>query len=307
MPRAFPLAVRTVTLAAALAAAFVITPAIAAQQKDSASRADSLLHAPLAFLTDTAVRYGLVPRTFSIYAGGFLPTVSTSARLSSSTLPGTDVNFETALGLSGQTQNFEFGAAVRLGDRQLITLGVFQFTRAASRTITDSIAFGDTVYHPGATLQANNGLKYIGLTYQFYIWRHLRWELGAGLGVDAVSMTAGVGLKASLGGPSPDSVRHSGEIALPAPMLGVYGDWEFQPRFFLRGRFEYLYINSIASIGGWVSDDRLSVEWYPLRNYGVGAAYHYIGVDVTKTYSRGEQLNMQYTINGPAIYVTAAF
>jgi hypothetical protein len=262
---------------------------------------------PLGFLTDTVKRYGLVPAHFTISLGGFLPSVSSSVQLSSPTLPGDDIGLENRLGLQRHTQNFEVVAAMRLGQKQLITLGYFGFQRSADKTISDSITFGDTTYHAGAQIRANSGIQYYGFTYRYYFVRKERWELGGGLGIDGLVLNAGLKLSASGGGGPGVNVQHSGSITAPAPMLGLYGDWEFVPRFFLRGQLEYLYINNIASYGGHVSDDKLAVEWFPLHNYGLGVGYHYIDLNINKDLRDGGNLDINYNIQGIMFYLSAAF
>jgi len=291
----------------ALVAIAAMAPVLSAQQADSTPK-DNTKKNPLAILTDTTVRYGLVPHRFSLKLGGFLPSVTTSAQFSSPQAPGTVVGLENKLGLTRHTQNFEAEGAWRLGKKQLLTLDYFQFKRSASRTITDSIRF-DSIQYTGA-LNVTSGIEYYGVTYRYYFLRKTAWELGAGLGIDALKLNAGLAFQYAVsggGGAVADSGGKSGGFTAPAPMLGLYGDWEFVPRFFLRGTLQYLYINSVESYGGYVSDDRLAVEWYPLHNYGLGLGYHYIDLGITKTFSAGQELKLNYTIQGAAFYLTAAF
>jgi hypothetical protein len=293
--------------AVALIAVAAFVPALAAQKPDSAAK-DTTKSKPLGFLTDTVVRYGLVPHRFGIKVGGFLPSVSTGARFSSPNFPGTDINLENKLGLSKQTQDLDIEGTWRFANRQLLTLDFFEFNRSGSRSITDTIKF-DSINFTGS-LHANAGLQYYGITYRYYIWRESRWEIGAGLGIDALKLSAGLAFRVAAsggGGGFADSAAKSGGFTAPAPMIGLYGDWEFVPRFFLRGQLQYLYINNVATYGGHVSDDKLAVEWFPLHNYGLGAMYHYIDLSITKTFKTSAELNLNYAIQGPAFYLTAAF
>lgn len=284
---------------AAVTAASAFHPAMA-QQPDSTKKG------PLAIFSDTVVRYGLVPHTFTIAVGGFLFNTNSTARLSSPTSPGTGVDLEQQLGLASNNNSINVDAAVRLGKRQLVTFGYFGLSRNASRTLSGDIVFGDTVYQAGATIDASTGLQYLGFTYRYYIWRYTRWELGAGLGIDALKLSASLAINLSAAGKA-DSAQRSGSFTAPAPMLGLYGDWEFAPRFYARGTFQYFAINNVESYSGFVGDDRLAVEWYPLHNYGLGLMYHYVTLSVTKSFSNGDELKYQYTLQGPAMYLTAAF
>ncbi len=104
-----------------------------------------------------------------------------------------------------------------------------------------------------------------------------------------------------------DSAKASGSITVPVPLLGIYGDWEFVPRVFVKGGFQYIYVNDIASYGGHVGDGVLGFEWYPFNHFGLVAMYHYIGANLDKISRSGNTVRFNYTIQGPALYLSATF
>jgi hypothetical protein len=152
----------------AVVAAALVLPAHA-QSTDTTAKKK-----PLGFLTDTVKRFGLVPQHFTIGIGGYLPSVSSSVQLSSPTLSGDNIDLENRLGLHRSTQSIEALATLRLGSKQLITLGYFGFRRSADKTLTDSITFGDTTYHANAMVAANSSIQYYGFTYRFYFLHRTR-------------------------------------------------------------------------------------------------------------------------------------
>ena len=89
-------------------------------------------------------------------------------------------------------------------------------------------------------------------------------------------------------------------------MLGLYGDWEFLPRFYLRGQAEWIG-GSASGYDVVVTDDRADVEWYAFKNYGLGLGYHYVFADVAKTLRNGDTFRIKYTISGAVFYLKAAF
>ncbi len=104
-----------------------------------------------------------------------------------------------------------------------------------------------------------------------------------------------------------DSAKATGSITVPVPLLGIYGDWEFVPRVLLTGGVQYIYVNDIDSYGGHVIDASLALEWYPLHNFGLGAGYHFIGANLSKTIRNGNSARFNYSIGGPTIYLSATF
>jgi hypothetical protein len=254
--------------------------------------------------------FGLVPGRFVIDLGGYLPNVSTHAKLSTQLQNGTNINFENRLGLTPNTQTLDAQASWRISKHNYLGFQYFSFGRSGSKTLADSIVWGDEVYQAGATVDAHNTVTYYGLSYRYYIWREKNWEFGPGLGIDALDLHSKLGVRVAAsggGGSVMDSAQKSGGITAPVPMFGIFGDWEFVPRVLVKGGFQYLYINDIDGVGGHVSDDALGVEWYPLHNFGVGGIYHFVGADVSYNGRTGNKTNFNYVIQGPSLYVIATF
>lgn len=290
---------------ASLFAACAMAPAARAQQGSTITGADSAQHAAAKGETS---EFGRVSDRFSIYVGGYLPAVQTHGRFSTALHNGTDINFENVLGLSPNTQTFNASAAWRISTHNFISFDYFSFGRTATKTIADSIVWGEDVYHAGATLNVNNHVDYYGLSYRYYVWRERNWEFGPGLGVTALDLSSSIGAQVSASdtsGAVADTAVKKGSVLAPAPLLGLFGDWEFVPRLFVRGSLEYIYVNDIAGFGGHVTDDGLGVEWYAFSHVGIGAFYHFIGASVTKTFSNSDKLTFKYVIQGPALYLRA--
>jgi hypothetical protein len=270
---------------------------LSAQGKDSA-------HAKPA--PDTTQRYGQLPAKFTIALGGFLPAIASKTQFSTALVEGSGIDLEKRLGMQSTTQNFEAGATFRLSKRQMLTFDYFHLNRGANKTLEDSIIFGGNVYHAGATIDATTAMQYYGIQYRYYIWRREKWEIGAGLGIDAFSLSGKLAIKANVEGQS-DSLQKSGSFTAPAPMIGIYGDVEVIPKLFLRGDLQMLYINSVSGYGGSVTDDRIAAEWFPFHNYGFGLSYHYVGLTANKFFDNGAELTYKYAIEGPSLYLKAAF
>jgi hypothetical protein len=287
----------------------LVAPPATAQDTDpgeanGSRQVESRIMSPASALT------GLVPQQFEISLGGYLPNVSTHASLSTRFQNGTTIDFENRLGLSPFTQSLEGAASWRISKRNYLGFNYFSFGRSSTKQIADSIVWGDNVYHAGATLDASDRVAYYGLSYRYYIWRERTWELGPGIGLDAVDLSTTIGIRVAAsdtGGSASDSASKRAAVLAPVPMLGIFGDWEFYPRFLLKGGLQYVYINDVGGIGGHVSDDGLGVEWFPFLHFGIGTFYHYVGAQFARTESNGTKLTFNYVIQGPSLYLIATF
>jgi hypothetical protein len=249
--------------------------------------------------------FGLVPRTISIAVGGYLPSVASQAQLETPGNAGDRIDLEKVLGLPSSAQSLVVDVALRTGNKSLITGSYFGFNRSGSATLSDSIVFGDTVYHAGATLNGTGTLQYFGFSYRYYVLRDHSWQLGAGIGVDQIDLGSKLGIDLFTPGRE-DSLPRKNNLGVLAPMLGLYGDWEFLPRFYLRGQAEWIG-GSSSGYHVEVTDDRADVEWYAFENYGLGLGYHYVGANVAKTIRNGDTFRILYKISGAVFYLKAAF
>lgn len=298
--------IRSLLHAVSLLVVCAIAPAASAQQATSTTAADSAKKAKEA----RAAEFGLVPERFSIDIGGYLPNVQTTGKLSTQFMNGTNINFQHRLGLTPSTGSVDGQASWRISKHNYLAFSYFGFSRSSTKQLADSIIWGDNVYHAGATVNVKNSVTYYGISYRYYIWRERNWEVGPGLGINALDLSSTIGVRGSLSdssGTRADSATKTASVVAPVPLLGIYGDWEFIPRVLLKGSFQYIYINDIAGIGGHVTDDGLGLEWYPFRNFGVGANYHFVGANIDKTYSNSDKLILNYIIQGPALYFIATF
>jgi len=249
--------------------------------------------------------FGLVPRLLSVSLGGFLPSVKSSTSLSTQTQEGTGIDLENVLGLPTQVSSIDIKASLRIANRSLLTFMYFGFTRTGSKVVTDTIHFGDSTFAPGAQLDGSGGLTYFGFSYRYYFWRTHAFQMGGGLGLDEVELRTMLGVRATIAGQD-DSLQTSGILSTPAPMLGLYFDWEALRRFYVRGSGEWISA-PIGNIRATVTDDVIAAEWYAFHNYGIGGGYHYVGADVTKSLPKDARINFNYTVQGPMLYLTAAF
>jgi hypothetical protein len=222
---------------------------------------------------------------------------------------GTNVNLENRLGLTPGTQSLDAAVSWRISKHNFLGFQYFGFARSSTKQLTDSISWGDVVYPVGARLEASDHLEYYGMSYRYYIWRDPTWELGPGIGVDGLFLSTHLAVQASgdTGRMESDSAPTKTNIVAPLPVVGIYGDWQFVPRLLINGAIQYMCINDISGIGAHLTDVALGVEWYPFHHVGLGATYHYVGVNVEQTKSDGEKVSVGYTIQGPALYVTATF
>ena len=157
-----------VGLMVAVCATAAIAPASMAQANAS-TQADSAYQDTGPVNKKAAGGFGLVPGRFTLTLGAYVPNVQTSAKLSTQTVNGSEINFNHRLGLSPTSTSFDVGASWRISDHNYLSVSYFSFSRSSTKTLSDSLVWGDNVYHAGATLDVNNKVGYYGIAYRYYI------------------------------------------------------------------------------------------------------------------------------------------
>ncbi len=172
---------------------------------------------------------------FQLDLSGSLIVLSSTFRVDGDNGQGTDIEGESVLGLP--STKFQPRAALRWrpGKRHEFEVGYQMARRKGTKTLADSLVFGDTTYAAGADVHSIFNTDQAFLTYRYAFIAHPRTQVGFGIGLgafffkinlDAVAQAAGGG----------DSVTYSTEKSFTGPTgsVGFYGrflsgrHWQFE-------------------------------------------------------------------------------
>jgi hypothetical protein len=250
-------------------------------------------------------RYGGVPDRFNLRAGFLFATHSTIARVDSDQLGvGTLVDLETDLGLEPSTRDARVDGYVRLGRRHRIRAGYISLERGANVQLERQIQWGDEVFSVSATVASRAALTLVPVNYRFSVVKSDRVDVGLSAGVFALFADAAISAP-ELG------VAEAESADFPLPVLGADVDVALAPGLFLLGGFEYFGLNVEGVDGAW-SELRAAIEFYPVRNLGVGAGYRNVALRIDGTGalggpSSGTEIFFDYAFRGPHVYATISF
>ena len=186
---------------------------------------------------------------------------------------GTPVNAERDLGLPARLYQGRVEFMFRLRDRTKLRVEYDQADRSASRTLANTIVFGDQVFNAGQTVQTAVNWRSFGLTYTYSLYRSDSLELGTGLGVFF--------LQAEATGAIPATGQTQDESAAePLPTLPLDLNWCISRRFSATARANYVKA-AVSGFNGSFTDlhGDLQYRWNPYFSLGVG----YTGVRIAVT------------------------
>lgn len=250
-------------------------------------------------------RYGGVADRFTVRGGVLFSEHGTVARVDSETLGiGTLVDLENDLGLARETRNARVDGHLRLGRRHQIRGGYIRLDRGASSQLQRQIQWGDEVFNIDTGVTSSVDLTLIPVNYRFALIKSDRIDLGLSAGVFAMFA------KANLAAPAV-SIDESEALDFPLPVFGGDVEIAVAPRLFLIAGGEYFGV-SIQDVSGSWREFRGAIEYFPIPNVGIGAAYRYVRLEVDGTDALGDsalgtEIFFDYEVTGPQAYVALAF
>jgi hypothetical protein len=243
----------------------------------------------------------------SLSAGFFVASLGTTVRLDGANA-GTSVDFENDLGLKGNTQQFWLDGKWRLTPRQSLVLGYTLISRSHTKDIERTLVIDDTTYDVGATFGSRWSTQYVALAYRYSLFRNDTFEGGVSGGISYFGQKLSLHAQGTITGPGGETSAEkdvSKKLNAPVPLVGFYALGRLSRTLYLGGSLLYIQAN-IDQYSGHVWDGRLSLDWFPWENFGLGIGYLYSeqSLGVAKASFKGA---LSYRFDGAQAYVRYAF
>lgn len=192
----------------------------------------------------------------------------------------------------------------RFNRHHRLDFGYMRVKNEGAVTLLDEeIDVGDITFELNAAVGVRSKVQFAHVQYRYAFVNNGRAEAGiaAGLGlIDAdLEIWGQVGI--------PPEVLYASERVsetIPLPIAGIYTEFTLTKGLFLSVD-ALLFSLAYGDYAGNVSDSRLSLQWYPTKIFGFGAAYSRTRIDVDIERPRGT-VNLDYLIEGPSIFVSFA-
>ena len=186
--------------------------------------------------------------------------------------PGTMVNAEDDLGLDDM-KILPLGEITLLpGERHLLRLSGFGLRRTEEQAIDRTIVFDEQTYLPGEIVDSTLNLTMVGLTYGYSIVQTREFDLALSFGIQVIEVEANAVVRSRV-------VRESETGVTPLPMAGIEGRYDFNERWSVEARFQYLSVE-FDEIDGSVMDARAALTWRANPHLVLGLGYRNFGVEV---------------------------
>lgn len=249
-----------------------------------------------------------LPERFQVDAGYFRVQMTTGLRLQGEVGPANEVSFEKDLGVSDTAGTYWLDATIRMSRRNSFKINYISVTREGQpQSLTRDFTWNDETYSAGLSAAGTIGMDLISTYYRFAVSKRERFEIGVAAGLGYLQLRAAIKAQGSLTGPGGQvqtvNLDESGTLGVPTGDLGGYFNAWLTKRVVMRGDFLYILIRP-ADIEASVTDWRLAVDYYPLRNIGLGVQYKYNEF----RFRRGlEEASLDGTVGFQGLQVYASF
>lgn len=200
-------------------------------------------------------------------------SIDTDVRVDPSTVTqGTLVNAEDDLGLDDSKLLPLAEITLLPGDRHLVRLSGFGLRRSDRTQIDQTIVFDDQTYLPGEIVDSTLNFTMLGLTYGYSVVKTRSVDVALTFGIQVVEVEANAVVKSRV-------VREAETGVTPLPLIGVEGRYDFNDRWSVEARAQYLSVE-YDEIDGSVLDARAALTWRMNPYFVFGLGYRNFSVEV---------------------------
>jgi hypothetical protein len=241
-----------------------------------------------------------------VEVSGYFPSIDTSVSVSRPGSPGSDIDFESDLGIDKHETLPAVYGGVRLGERFIVAGEYYGLDRSGSRTLSRDITFDGATYPASAQVDSKFRSDIFRVTVGYVFIRSETAELGAAVGLHATNFDFKVNGDARVGaGPGVTTERRGRDFVAPLPTLGAFGTFELTPKVILSGRADYMSLK-VGDYDGGVTNAQASIAYRFNPTFSAGVAYRYVAydLDVDKTRFTAK---VDYDFSGPSVFLRMGF
>lgn len=235
--------------------------------------------------------------------GAFRPTVATTLQVNGAKGPGVILSLEDNLGFNEHPWLLRADATANFTKRSGVTATFVQLNRKQDWEADRDITIFDTTFSTGSKLGIYFNTLFFAASYKYNIFSHENWEAGLSVGIRYLQVKTGVSFESENFSDYAESVT----IPAPVPVFGIHGSAFMTERLRAKYNFDYFTIE-ISGIQGGVLDNRFALEYYFIKNLGIGANVSFLSYKVEEMpLAEDFEGQIKYSMSGFAFYLTAKF
>jgi hypothetical protein len=186
---------------------------------------------------------------------------------------GTSIDWERDLGGETSMTVPRIDGYYRFAPKHRVDFSWYKIERGGTVVSQRGIDFGNVSFPVGTPIdsQLNTETTKISYTYSFYRTPEIETSLSAGLHVtqmEASLQSAGLG------------IAESNSATAPLPVFGFRLDYAITPKWWMRGKYELFFLDSVQAYTGALSDFTISIEHRTFQHVGFGFGLNRSSLDL---------------------------
>jgi hypothetical protein len=243
---------------------------------------------------------------FNISLGLFSPEIRTDVAAGFGNVLGSFVRLENDLGLEESISSGRLDGFYRFARRHAIDFGYLALDRSAERAIEGDIIFEDLTFRGNVSSEFTSTL--FKLTYKYSFFNSGKAEVGISGGFSTYNFDAKLAGDIVVTGPMGGEEMAEGEtdvsIIAPVPSFGFFSRYAIMPTLIFGASAEFFGLQ-ISDFEARFSDVKVSIDWYPVRNFGVGLGWNSTRIDYKDL---GENpFSVDYRYGGVMLFLSGTF
>ncbi len=236
--------------------------------------------------------------TGAFYYPLFHTTLRADPTQSATVINGTTLSAEHYLGMQERPAMGLVEAMLRPRERSKLRLDFFEQDRDGSVLLASPVVFGNQVFAAGQQLQSTLNWRMVTVTYTYSFYRSERLEIGTGLAVYALDMSAQLQVLAN-------SQQQTETASGAAPALPLDVSWLISRRFSFNAHGAYFKAN-VHNFDGSLTDLHTDCQFRWTPNFATGFGYSSVRTSLTRT-SGSNPGYLNESIKGPQAFLRFSF
>lgn len=219
-------------------------------------------------------------KRFNVNLGAFFNLNDSKVRLGGEGI-GVEIDAEELLGLDTNTRTFRLDGFWRFTKKRRHRLDFtwYRNRRSGEGTVDEALEIGGITIPVGASLDTEFNFDLYKLGYSYSFFQDKRIDLGVGGGLYVLPTEFKLKATAEAGGSTIFDETIKETFAAPLPVIGIRADIAITPRWFLRNRADFFYLE-IGDYRGGIVDTSVAVEYQPFKHVGFGLGWNNFRVRV---------------------------
>jgi hypothetical protein len=186
---------------------------------------------------------------------------------------GTSIDWERDLGGETSMTVPRIDGYYRFAPKHRVDFSWYKIDRNGTIVSQRGLDYGNINFPAGSAIESQLNTETTKLTYTYSFYRTPEIETSVSVGLHVTKMEASL-TAAGLG------LAESNSATAPLPVFGFRLDYAFTPKWWMRGKYELFFLDSVQSYTGALSDFTVSIEHHTFTHVGFGLGLNRSSLDL---------------------------